>query len=59
VRDVTTCIVLGTLASTGVGLIAYHVLEKPLTAWLFDRLDDHAEARRRRRIDSVAVGGRA
>jgi exopolysaccharide production protein ExoZ len=58
VRDVPLCIVLGTLASTVFGLIAYRMLEKPLTAWLFARLDDQAKARRRRRIDSVAVGGR-
>ncbi len=57
-HDVTPCIILATFASTGVGLIAHHVLEKPLTASLFARLDDHARARRRRRIDSVAVGGR-
>jgi peptidoglycan/LPS O-acetylase OafA/YrhL len=55
VRDVTTCVSLGTLAATVVGLIAYQLLEKPLTAWLFARLDDHAAARRRKRIQGVAV----
>jgi exopolysaccharide production protein ExoZ len=55
VRDVTACVITGTIAATVVGWLAYHVLEKPLTAWLFARLDDRAAARRRKFIAGVAV----